>query len=71
MSSRETRQERRGLQRRFPEAFKDGMQSGAGLKGYPPGFAGWPLDRRNAWWAGANLGYLMAHPGRPAENDDV
>jgi hypothetical protein len=70
MIARETRQERRALQRRSPEAFKDGMQSGAGLKGYPPGFADWPLDRRNAWWAGANLGYLMAHPQSRGGADD-
>jgi hypothetical protein len=24
---------------------------------YPPGFARWPLDKRNAWWSGFNRGY--------------
>ena len=25
--------------------------------GYPLGFHGWPLDRRNAWFAGFNVGF--------------
>lgn len=25
--------------------------------GFPPGFHGWPLGRRNAWFAGFNVGF--------------
>lgn len=55
----------------WPAEFKDGFQSGRAGKaaersarefgGYPRGFHGWPLERRNAWFAGFNLGYT----GRP------
>ena len=73
MPGSEARRERRQLQRAHPKAFKNGMQAGAGLKdGYPPGFLDWPLDQRNDWWAGANIGYRMSHPeSRGGEDDDV
>jgi hypothetical protein len=64
------RHERRRLQRLYPEAFKDGMLVGSGIRqgprepgGYPTGFHQWDLERRNAWWAGANLGYTQKHRG--------
>lgn len=66
--------ERRRLKRLYPDAFKDGLLVGAGIKegprepgGYPRGFHAWPLEKRNAWWAGANLGYLQKHQ----ESDDA
>lgn len=65
MISNETRAERRRLQRLYPQVFKDGKYVGAGIQrgkrepgGYPLGFHQWELEKRNAWWAGANLGYL-------------
>lgn len=70
MPGSETTAERRRLRRLHPRQFKDGMNAGAGLKDYPPGFHDWPLEKRNAWWAGANLGHLMTHPdsrGEPAD----
>ena len=60
--------ERAQLKRLYPNAFKDGLLVGAGIKegprepgGYPKGFHQWELEKRNAWWAGANLGYLQKH----------
>jgi hypothetical protein len=60
------RSERRRLKRLYPDAYKDGLLVGAGITegsrepgGYPKGFHQWALEKRNAWWAGANLGYLQ------------
>lgn len=65
----DARRERRLLERRHPEAFKQGMRAGAGIaSGYPKGFHQWEEERRNAWWAGANLGYLMKTGGREVDN---
>jgi hypothetical protein len=68
---RTARNERRRLQRLHPEAFKDGLLVGAGVKegprepgGYPKGFHQWELEKRNAWWAGANIGFLQKHQHR-------
>ena len=52
------------IRRDFPREFADGESMGAGWEpggereegGYPLGFHGWPLERRNAWFAGFNLG---------------
>lgn len=52
------------LQKKWPAEFRDGARCGflqhyEGSRdhgGYPPGFAGWPLERRNTWFAGFNLG---------------
>ena len=54
------------LQRAWPTEFADGercafLQRFAGERekgGYPLGFHGWPLHRRNAWFAGFNFGLL-------------
>lgn len=69
--------ERRALQRAYPKAFEDGRRVGAGVVrgrrepgGYPKGFHAWPLERRNAWWAGANLGYKMTHPDAKGGEDE-
>jgi hypothetical protein len=48
----------------FPDEFADGERCGLFQKfegsrepgGYPKGFHQWPIPRRNAWWAGYNLG---------------
>jgi hypothetical protein len=53
------------IRRDFPREFADGESMGAGWVlegdrekgGYPLGFHDWPLERRNAWFAGFNLGY--------------
>ena len=71
------RNERRQLSARFPEAYKDGFLTVGGVTegpreagGYPRGFHEWELERRNAWWAGANLGYLKKH-AQPARREGV
>ncbi|MCW2315105.1 hypothetical protein M2322_000625 [Rhodoblastus acidophilus] len=48
----------------WPDEFRDGARCAFLRKypgareagGYPSGFHKWPLDRRNAWWAGNNRG---------------
>jgi hypothetical protein len=53
------------LQAKYSADFKDGARLGLGLKpagprepgDYPKGFHPWPLERRNAWFAGFNRGY--------------
>ena len=55
---------RRRLKRAWPDEFADGercafLQRFDGSRekgGYPTDFHGWPLDRRNGWYAGYNLG---------------
>jgi hypothetical protein len=52
------------IRRDFPHEFVDGESMGGGWEpggdrekgGYPSGFRGWPLERRNAWFAGFNWG---------------
>ena len=63
------RNERRRLKRLHPDAYNDGLLVGMGIKegprepgNYPKGFHQWELEKRNAWFAGANLGYLQTHP---------
>jgi hypothetical protein len=54
------------IRQRWPAEFDDGARS-AFLRrsdgprekgGYPLGFHGWPLARRDAWFAGFNLGRI-------------
>jgi hypothetical protein len=53
------------LSARWPDAFNDGARCGYTReypgereKGdYPRGFHDWPLERRNAWFAGFYFGY--------------
>jgi hypothetical protein len=60
------------LRAKFPAEFEHGYRYGGtgGVQpecdaaGYPIGFVGWPLDRRNAWWAGFNLGHVKREPRR-------
>ena len=54
------------LAERWPDEFRLGYRFGFRGKadqpcdagGYPPGLHSWPLDRRNAWWAGWNQGHV-------------
>lgn len=60
---------------RWPDEYRDGARSAAGLPvgpreagdkpRYPRGFHEWPLERRNAWFAGFNGEY-----SRRARDDD-
>ena len=44
--------------RAYPDEYPDGARRAyAGNKLYPRRFAAWPLERRNAWFAGFNVGY--------------
>jgi hypothetical protein len=53
------------LQDKWPPEFRDGVRCGflqkrEGVRdpgGYPPGFDQWQLERRNAWFAGFNVGF--------------
>jgi hypothetical protein len=53
------------LRERWPDEWRDGARcaflrrfDGEREKGgYPKGFHQWPLDRRNAWCAGFNVGF--------------
>jgi hypothetical protein len=53
------------LRSRWPDEFRDGarcafLQRYDGDRergGYPLGFHCWPLDQRNAWFAGFNVGF--------------
>jgi hypothetical protein len=56
--------ERAAIRKEWPAEFDDGARCGFLQKfegarepgGYPKGFHGWPLARRNAWFAGFNKG---------------
>jgi hypothetical protein len=51
-------EERERIKLAYPDEFADGAKRAfIGVKRYPRGFAGWPLDQRNAWFAGFNVGY--------------
>ena len=64
--------ERNWLKETFPKEFEDGVLCGLEVRhhvgNYPRGFHKWPLDRRNAWFAGFNVGYLVHH-GPPEQED--
>jgi hypothetical protein len=53
------------IEEEFPTEFRDGARSGFLQQreaprdpgGYPRGFNRWPLKRRNAWFAGFNVGF--------------
>ena len=57
--------EREALLNRWPDEFRDGARCALLREypgdrergGYPRGFHQWLLDRRNAWFAGFNLGH--------------
>jgi hypothetical protein len=53
-------QERARIRQAFPSEFADGARRAfTGDHLYPSGFLDWPLDRRNAWYAGFNHGYAL------------
>jgi hypothetical protein len=53
------------IRERWPHEFRDGARCGFLQRydgnrergGYPLGFHRWPLERRNAWYAGFNRGF--------------
>jgi hypothetical protein len=55
------------LAARWPAQYADGVAVGLGEKpesprepgDYPKGFHTWLPERRNAWWAGANMGAIL------------
>jgi hypothetical protein len=57
---------RNDLRRKWRNAFDDGARCAflgeypaeREPGGYPKGFHSWPLDKRNAWFAGFNLGLI-------------
>jgi hypothetical protein len=57
---------RNELRRKWQDAFDDGARCAftktyPGPRepgGYPPGFHDWPLEKRNVWFAGFNLGLI-------------
>jgi hypothetical protein len=61
MSSAQTIDMREWLRLKWRDAFDDGARRGfAGKSDYPAGFHDWPLGKRNAWFAGYNVGLLDA-----------
>jgi hypothetical protein len=59
LRARQVEAERERIRAAFPEEYADGARRAfSGNKLYPRGFNGWPLDRRNAWFAGWNKGYV-------------
>lgn len=63
------------IRKAWPAEFNDGARcaflqhyDGDREKGrYPLGFHGWPLDRRNAWFAGFNKGRCDRQQASPIE----
>jgi hypothetical protein len=60
----EAEAERVRLERAWPEAFRDGVRAAYSVfpadhepGGYPKGFHSWPLEQRNAYFAGFNVGF--------------
>lgn len=56
---------REALRKRWPDEFRDAARC-AFLRrfdhdrergGYPKGFHGWEIERRNSWFAGFNVGF--------------
>jgi hypothetical protein len=56
--AREAAEERERLKLAHPVEFADGAKRGfTGNKLYPRGLHHWPAEKRNAWFAGWNVGY--------------
>jgi hypothetical protein len=59
------------LCRRFPGEFEHGYRTGylgenqppCDVAGYMIGYHAWPLVRKNAWFAGFNLGHIEREAG--------
>jgi hypothetical protein len=61
-------EERERVKHAYPDEFRDGARRAfKGVKRYPRGFTDWPLDRRNAWFAGFNVGYCDRQRGEPRD----
>jgi hypothetical protein len=55
--------QREALRNAWPEAFAEGRKRGLrNSRAYPEGFGLWPLDKRNAWFAGFNIGFIQRRP---------
>ena len=66
--------ERDRLHRTHPEAYADGERRAREHDAsYPPDFTNWPLDERNAWFAGWHLAFLERQrvKGRGAKGGSV
>ena len=51
-------EERERIKLAHADEFADGAKRAfTGAKRYPRGFVSWPLEDRNAWFAGFNVGY--------------
>jgi hypothetical protein len=49
--------ERERIRRAYPTEFSDGAKRAYRRDPhYPPGFQQWPIERRDAWFGGFNLG---------------
>jgi hypothetical protein len=60
--------ERARIKHAYPEEFRDGARRAFNrVKRYPRGFVDWPHDRRNAWFAGFNVGYCDRQRGEPRD----
>jgi hypothetical protein len=67
----DARRERQHLRAAWPDEFRDGVtcaltghfSGGRERGGYPLGFHTWPLERRNAWYAGYNYGRVKRPKG--------
>jgi len=61
--------ERERIRKAHPAEFNDGVKRAfAGDPNYPAGFTAWPLDRRNAWFAGFNIGYVYRKSRRAPDH---
>jgi hypothetical protein len=63
-------EERERIKLAYPDEFADGAKRAfTGDHLYPPGFAAWLLERRNAWFAGFNVGYCDLTRARLEDGD--
>jgi hypothetical protein len=70
--------ERARLKRAWPDAFRDGERCGflqeyPGPRekgGYPRGFHQWPIEKRNSWFCGFNLGFVERQRALTERADD-
>jgi hypothetical protein len=61
-------EERARIKLAYPDEFRDGARRAFnGVKRYPRRFAVWPLERRNAWFAGFNVGYCDRKRGEAGD----
>jgi hypothetical protein len=54
----QAQRERERIKLTYPDEFAEGAKRAfIGDHLYPSGFPAWPLGKRNAWFAGFNVGY--------------